>query len=138
MRAFPANAPVLSVAVLALAAVLAACAARPAPPAGAPPVPVDAWRALGNEPFWSVRVQGGELVFATPEDLQGRRLRGTAAPLADGVRYQGRDGATGFSLEIRRGECSDTMSDRRYGWTSRFRYGALDYAGCAEPLPAPP
>ncbi len=73
--------------------------------------PLLAYRALGTEPFWNVRVDGDALHFTTPENLDGRHFTGTRTPRADGIRYAGEDNGTPFELDIRRGECSDGMSD---------------------------
>jgi uncharacterized membrane protein len=131
----------LFIAIAALA--LAACATSesPAPtdapmakrPAGQENVPLLAWRAFGNEPFWNVRVDGETLVFTTPDDQSGRTFAGTHAMQPDGgVHYEGKDGDTAFSLDIAKGECSDGMSDNVYELTAEFRYGDMDYKGCAE------
>ncbi len=94
--------------------------------------PLLAYRALGTEPFWSVRTEGDALHFTTPEDMDGRRFTGTHALRADGIRYAGDDGGTPFELDIRRGECSDGMSDIVYEFEATFRYGDTTYQGCAE------
>lgn len=94
--------------------------------------PVVAWRALGTEPFWHVRVDGDALVFSTPEDPAGRTLHGRRVPSLAGVVYLGQDGATDFHLDIRPSECSDGMSDNRYRYEATFTYGATIYTGCGE------
>ena len=40
------------------------------------------FRAFGTEPFWNVDVEGGTLVFTTPEDQAGQTLAGTRAAFA--------------------------------------------------------
>ena len=122
---------------------LAACATPESPAStdvpsakratGQEQVPLLAWRAFGNEPFWSVRVDGDALVFSTPDDPSGRTFAGTHALQPDGgVHYEGKDGDTAFSLDIAKDECSDGMSDNVYALTAEFRYGDMDYKGCAE------
>lgn len=129
----------LAAAVLALAA----CATSESPSSadasmakrspGQENVPLLAWRAFGTEPFWNVRVDGDTLVFTTSDDQSGRSFAGTHALQADGgVHYEGKDGDTAFSLAIAKGECSDGMSDNVYELTAEFRYGDMDYKGCAE------
>ena len=102
-------------------------------PGQEPSAPLQIFRAFGTEPFWNVRVDGDALVFTTPEDPSGRRLGGTHVLQPDGgVHYAGQDGDTAFSLDIAKGECSDGMSDNVYALTAEFRYGGMDYKGCAE------
>lgn len=100
--------------------------------AGQEAEPLPAYRALGTEPFWNVRVEGDALHFTTPEDMDGRRFTGTHTLRADGIRYTGDDSGIPFELDIRRGECSDGMSDIVYGFEATFRYGDTTYRGCAE------
>ena len=95
--------------------------------------PMQVFRAFGTEPFWNVNVEGNTLVFTTPEDQSGRSFTGTHVLQADGgVHYEGKDGDTVFSIDIAKGECSDGMSDNVYELTAEFRYGDMDYKGCAE------
>jgi len=94
--------------------------------------PVLAWRALGTEPFWHVRVDGATLVFSTPEDQGGRAMQGRHVPSSTGFVYAGRDGGKDFNLDIRPGECSDGMSDNRYEYEATFVYGGTTYQGCGE------
>ena len=95
--------------------------------------PVMAWRAFGNEPFWSARVDGDTLVFTTPDDQAGKTMHGRRVPSLIGFVYIGKDGdGTDFNLSIRPGACSDGMSDNRYEFVSNFSYGDATYDGCAE------
>ncbi len=119
-------------AVLFVTTWLSACA-TPAPQA--PPVQA-AYRVVGTEPFWGIRVDGDALHFTTLDDQAGKHLRADSAPSADGVRYEGSDGATAFRLDLQRGACSDGMSDRSYAYRAAFRYGTTDYVGCADAVQA--
>lgn len=94
--------------------------------------PLLAYRVVGTEPFWGVRVDGDTLHFTTIDDQAGKHLTGTHTLREDGVRYVGNDGATAFELDIARGECSDGMSDTVYAFKASFRYGETAYEGCAE------
>lgn len=100
--------------------------------AGQEGAPLLAYRVVGTEPFWGIRVEGERLHFTTVEDQAGRHLTGTPEVRDDGVRYTGSDGATAFELDITRGQCSDGMSDTVYAFQATFRYGATRYGGCAE------
>lgn len=85
------------------------------------------YRALGTEPFWSVTVQGGRMVY---EDAEQRRVSvrvGRAQPMRLGYRYQTRR----LTMTVLRGrECSDGMSDRRYADTVRVRIDGRSLEGC--------
>ena len=95
-------------------------------------IPVAAWRAFGNEPFWSVRVEGETLVFSTPENQAGTVLQARRVPSLVGVVMLGEAGGREFNLTISPGECNDGMSDNRYGHTATWIYGDTTYRGCAE------
>ena len=101
--------------------------------AGEENLPMNAWRAFGNEPFWSVRLEGNTLVFSTPEDQAGKTMQGRRVPSLIGVVYMGKDDAgREFNLDIQPGQCSDGMSDNTYQHVSTFIYGETTYRGCAE------
>jgi len=100
--------------------------------AGQEGVPVAAWRAFGNEPFWSVRVEGETLVFSTPENQAGTVLQGRRVPSLVGVVMLGEENGREFNLTISPGECNDGMSDNRYEHTATWIYGGATYHGCAE------
>src|SRR5690349_15080324 len=48
--------------------------------AGQENAPVLAFRGFGNEPFWSARVDGDNLIFSTPENQEGTTLHGRRMP----------------------------------------------------------
>lgn len=130
--------------LLAIAVLIAACTSPPPPspppspssprppPSPAPDAPKSAYRVVGTEPFWGVQVDGDRLLFTTVDDPAGKRLQAPPKPRPDGVRYAGSDGTTAFALDLQRGTCSDGMSDKAYTYTARFRFGGIDYAGCAD------
>ena len=101
--------------------------------AGEENLPMNAWRAFGNEPFWSVRLEGDTLVFSTPENQAGTTMKGRRVPSLVGVVYMGTDGeGREFNLDIQPGQCSDGMSDNTYQHVATFIYGETTYRGCAE------
>lgn len=141
--------PAAAVAAILLAACTAtqpppddAGGANPATPAATGPQAVHAtnatapsrhWRVVGTEPFWSVRVDGRSLLFATPENPAGRTLAARGEWKEDGaVEFRGDDRGKPFVLRLVRGECSDGMSDRRYALTATFGIDATRYRGCAD------
>ena len=101
--------------------------------AGEENLPMNAWRAFGNEPFWSVRLEGDTLVFSTPENQAGTTMKGRRVPSLIGVVYMGTDvDGREFNLDIQPGQCSDGMSDNTYQHVATFIYGETTYRGCAE------
>ena len=137
---------------IAIAAVLLLAACNPpqppaptvaTPPAAAPDQaaaapaatgdePMHRFRAFGTEPFWNVDVEGGTLVFTTPEDQAGQTLAGTRAAFAKGIEISGTHGGKPFVLAVRSGECSDGMSDNTYAMDAVFDVDGQSLKGCAE------
>lgn len=128
-----------SIAIAALS--LAACATSEPPastdapvakrPAGQENAPPVAWRAIGTEPFWGVRVESGHLVFTTPDDQDGRVLQASERNEGGATVYAGNDGGQAYALTITPGECSDGMSDRVFRFKAEFAIGDKRYSGCA-------
>lgn len=94
--------------------------------------PLQIFRALGTEPFWSVNVEGDKLTFITPEDQAGVVMQGERRAIADGVEITGSHDGKAFALSVIAGACSDGMSDNRYAMTATFHFGDAAYTGCAE------
>lgn len=113
---------------MVVAALLGACGSLPAAP-GSEPV---RYRAAGNEPFWSVEVDGAMLVLKTPENLEGTAIR--AERILDGADtvFTQRDGDTPFLLRLQPGPCQDTMADKTWDYTASFVHGGRTLHGCAE------
>ena len=87
--------------------------------------------AAGTEPFWSIRVEDGVLVYSTPENIDG-----TSAPVErfagrGGVSFSGTLAGEQIDLAITPGQCSDGMSDRTYPFHATLAIGAGQRSGCA-------
>ena len=90
-----------------------------------------AFRAIGNEPGWSVEVASGDRPALHAElDFGARRIEVTsAAATAEGWRGETADGSE-VVLEIRREECRDTMSGQAFPASARLRVGDASWRGC--------
>ncbi len=89
-------------------------------------LPAGEVEARGNEPFWSVRVQGEEALLRTPGESEGVAYTGgawTAAP-AGGWRYRATreeaDATGALALELGEERCVDTMSGARFPLVARL------------------
>lgn len=145
---------VLLVSACAMVA-LTACKPQPSAPAAPAPAVVDGstdvaagdagqadmqvasitqFHARGNEPFWSLKVDGTALTWTTPEMQPGRPL--VAERLADaddGLRLTGSDDGNAFTLDIQRTPCQDSMSGQEFEFTAAFTYDGEAMTGCAGP-----
>lgn len=90
------------------------------------------FKALGNEPFWSVEISAGGIVF---------QLMGESAldfPYHPAVHSDARrvysSAAAGRSIEIaiERASCVDNMSGARFEYTAVARLDGTEYRGCAK------
>jgi uncharacterized membrane protein len=95
--------------------------------------------ALGNEPFWGVRVTAHEILYRDPEHQDGYRFP-PATPIEEGdtrIFRTRRDipatqpGPRALELRIRPGTCSDGMSDRQYSLIAQLKIGEETHTGCA-------
>jgi uncharacterized membrane protein len=114
------------------AILLTGCATVPTTPAE----PVATYRALGTEPFWSLELNGREMVFTEANapgvrivEAQPRAIHGFAGDI-----YQGRQ----ISLNIVHGQrCSDGMSDRVYRDKVQVRVDDRSFEGCGDSVEPP-
>jgi len=114
---------------------------------GCAPRPAAAWRATGNEPFWSVTVaSGGLLTLSRPGEPDVALKAEPASASASGAGLAGqtlRWAGTGpdgqlFSLELLPRLCRDTMADAMFGWRAEWRRGNRTDRGCAWQGPGGP
>lgn len=106
------------------AGLLAGCATLPSPA----PMPEASYRAVGTEPFWVLKLDGRQMVFAEANsgipviEPQPRPIHGFAGDI-----YQGKR----IGLNIVHGQrCSDGMSDRVYPDRVQVRIDGRSFEGC--------
>ncbi|CAN5684002.1 hypothetical protein BH23GEM11_BH23GEM11_01610 [soil metagenome] len=103
--------------------------------------------ASGNEPFWHLRLDNGEVLYRTPDDPEGTlfhdvtwsRLGGEAGAGGEGEGGAWRmealrdfvDGIEYLILEVSATSCGDSMSGARYPWTATLEVEGARWPGCA-------
>ena len=135
------------VAALALAGCNPSVEPQVAPPEGGasgPAIPASeaalfpaALQALGNEPFWSVQVDGAQLRWSSPENIEGIGLTAQREEGDDGLYLRGEMAGQAVQLHVQAGSCSDGMSDTVYPWRATWTQGGTVFKGCARPPLAP-
>lgn len=92
-----------------------------------------AYRAFGNEPFWSVTIDSNGLRFISPEDSAGVSFP-AVEPVANGdtLRWTSKNEKGGILVLIWPGSCSDGMSDKTWSHSSAVKLNETSYVGCAE------
>ncbi len=134
----------------AAALLLAACqpeapgGGEAAPPADAPaPAPAPAadpgaafrvdFSARGNEPFWGVDIKGTDIVLTRPDAPAATATNAGLAATDRQAVWTAQAGATAVTVTLTKGDCSDGMSDLKYGYTARVVWGAETLEGCGFP-----
>lgn len=128
---------VAMIAALTLAACQNQSASAPPPnsdtaPAADTRTPPPVLRAMGNEPFWSIEIDGNQLLYTTPENMPGQRIEANWINEGKGWRWIGNAGQSAFDLTIEPGQCDDTMVDRSYAYSARVLMAGKTLQGCAD------
>lgn len=120
----------------ALAAGLAAC--TPAKTDGIDPkgkafdkvAPRETVTLTGTEPFWNLKITGGDGLWTTPENPDGTRLALARFPGNGGLSFTGTLEGKPLTATLTPGQCSDGMSDRRYPYVATIALGSKTLDGC--------
>jgi uncharacterized membrane protein len=89
--------------------------------------------AKGTEPFWAVQIRKETLVLTRPDHADLTAPHG-GPQVADGAAvWNGGVGRAALKVTLRKGECSDGMSDRTYPLTAEVEIGDETLKGCGAP-----
>ena len=84
---------------------------------------------VGTEPFWSMEIKQGLLLYTTPvipgEPRYCRHFAGN-----NGLGISGELGSEALQIAVTPGECSDGMSDRTYPFTATVSLAEQQLNGC--------
>jgi heat shock protein HslJ len=103
---------------------LSACQTIPAETPGEPII--GSYKALGTEPFWSMKIENGMISFDHLGEVAAKPQSYTARPSFNGWRYVSKEITADVTFE----ECSDGMSDFTYKDTVIVMVGDRKYEGC--------
>ena len=106
-----------------------AAAPAPAHKADVPPAYLGDIDAIGTEPFWSLKIRKAGLTLERPD--VSPLAAPNPGPTMEGIVAVWKSGALG--VRLRRGACSDGMSDRDYPMFAEVRAGGVTLKGCAAP-----
>lgn len=87
----------------------------------------------GTEPFWGGSLTGTSVRYMTPDDQFGDVIETRVSYAPDRETYTGAWRGGPFLLTLRRGPCSDGMSDRTYAFSVELRVAGESRRGCADP-----
>ncbi|XUU60894.1 COG3650 family protein [Erythrobacter sp. HA6-11] len=85
---------------------------------------------VGTEPFWSMEIKQGTLLYTTPENLEGEVATVSRFEGNNGLGMAGELLEQPLAIAITPGECSDAMSDRTYPFTATVTVGGEQLNGC--------
>lgn len=104
-------------------------------------LPDTEFQARGNEPFWTIDVDGAQARVRTPERPDGELwVDGAWDETDDGWRFRavreggpsgGADTAGTLTLQVVEERCRDSMSGAWYPFSARARVGTVEWSGCA-------
>ena len=86
---------------------------------------------LGTEPFWSMVIEGDQLTYSTPENMDGEVIAVERFSGNNGMGYSGTLEAGALEIAVTPGQCSDGMSDRVFPFTATVTLGGETLFGCA-------
>lgn len=89
-------------------------------------------RALGTEPFWSLELNGTDMIYTSPEPGELRAPQPAAVVQGTVAMFEAEtaDGQP-MRVTLTATECSDGMSDRTYPLTTIVELGERTLTGCA-------
>ncbi len=85
---------------------------------------------VGTEPFWSLKVEGGEGVWTTPDNQPGTRFTIKRFPGNGGLGFTGTLDGQPLAATLTPGKCSDGMSDRSFPFVATIALGGETFEGC--------
>ena len=115
-------------------------APTPAPPPAADPgaaFKVD-FSARGNEPFWGVDIKGSTIVLTRPDAPAATATNAGLAATDNQAIWTAQAGVTPVTVTVTKGDCSDGMSDLKYGYSAQVVWGAETLKGCGFPTAEQP
>ena len=89
-------------------------------------------RALGTEPFWSLELNGTDMIYTSPEPGELRAPQPAAVVQGTVAMFEAATGdGQPMKVTLTATECSDGMSDRTYPLTAIVELGERTLTGCA-------
>lgn len=89
--------------------------------------------ARGNEPFWRVDINGTNIALIRPDAPITVALNAGLAATGDQAIWTAQSGDATVTVTLTKGDCSDGMSDLKYGYTAKVVWGAETLNGCGFP-----
>lgn len=94
------------------------------------------FRCIGTEPFWSIVIKNGSILFLTPDNADGEEWKFTPPEVSPGKWvYTTTDAKNrAVTITITEGKCSDGMSEMEFAYRAAVKLGTINLNGCARDL----
>jgi uncharacterized membrane protein len=88
------------------------------------------WHCAGTEPFWSVEISAADntATVQTPEKTEAPIALVAISETADAATYTGKN----LKISIKKGKCSDGMSENDYEYSAAVDFDIYKFQGCAD------
>lgn len=84
----------------------------------------------GTEPFWGVRIAGGQANYSNPDHPEGYDFAVERFAGNNGLGFSGTMEGAAVTITLTPGACSDGMSDRTYPYVATIALGDETLRGC--------
>lgn len=85
----------------------------------------------GTEPFWTMVIEGDQLTYSTPENIDGDTIEVSRFAGNNGLGFTGEWRGQTLQIAVTPGACNDGMSDREYPYTATATLADTTLFGCA-------
>lgn len=88
--------------------------------------------ASGNEPFWTIKIDGFEATYTTPENLEGIKFAITGEKVDKTLQFKGRLQGEDIMLAVTNTACENDMSGDKFPMTATLIKSSGTFGGCAQ------
>jgi uncharacterized membrane protein len=96
-------------------------------------IPYDFW-CMGNEPFWQIQISEKENCIDFYNPMEQQRIHFNykkSENINNTVRYTSVEGKNTIEIQIKKEQCSDGMSEKKYNYSVKVKLNENNYSGCA-------
>lgn len=125
--------------VLAAAGLTACGTAEPEPVSSQPALTVAEkmdFIALGYNPAWSARAEGGQLRYTRPDMTATEGTPTSRVDSAAGIEFRGLGDSANLVLKVAEANCVDAITGERFKFSATFSDGERSLTGCARAAPS--
>ena len=88
--------------------------------------------ASGNEPFWTIKIDGFEATYTTPENLEGIKFAVSGEKVGKTLQFKGQLQGEEILLAVTNTACENDMSGDKFPMTATLIKSSGTFGGCAQ------